>query len=442
MLKFSKYQLHTHLKSVLQSRGQADIYEYLEYGIDNSVFYQGPVFKISRSSQKISFVKNILRQVLLRMFAPRDNASNVSGAASLRGLSQTSYCYDERIECPETQIARVFWAPKLKAKIWGELDLLIRYWRIKYTLLFKYGEHLICPDFISEIVRFRTLVSERISKSNFQFLLVSEDMTFESRLLIDVFKEKGKPTFLLSHGGIHSFYGRGMDNKTHFVGQWSEVQVSGFVKAGYDPDRFFVTGHPLYTSFPKKLKFSLESVLVLTKSIQGTSLLSSIHSEDRGRAITYMLLVKSILQSLGVERVRFRPHPSENPQWYSKFFDGFYIQDTDPLAASLEKATLVIGPLSTTIIDSLSSGVNYCLFDPVSDGVNIFEGNIASALEGFGELFPWTSTPEELRSVLINKKSVDIDFAFKLCNPGFDFEEVRRRIISAVNVGLDTSSQV
>lgn len=429
---FSDYQLHKFFKRKLKDSGYEELYDYLEYAIDVSVFNDGSIFRSGRSSLVTQFVKKFFKSVLIFLLQRALKVNKSRSGEVCRGLSQASFRYDDLLISSEMQISRVFWAPKRGLSVSGTLVLAFRYWVIKYTLSIKAGENLLNPSFLRKLSRFNDELMALVERSDFDFLLVSEDMTFESRILIDTFKKCGKPTFLLCHGGIHSFYGRRMDTRTDFVGQWGELQVGGFTKNGYDPLRFFVTGHPFYSSVPEQIRFSLDDVLVLSKSVQGSSLLSSRFSEDRGRAVTYMLVIKRVLQSLGVTKARFRPHPSENADWYSSFFKGFYEVDSETLPDSLSRASLVVGPLSTTIVDALCIGVNYCLFEPVINRKNIFEGDIASPLDTCGDEFPWAHSAAELEEIIEHKKCVSREFAVRLCSPGFDAIGVRQRILEAV----------
>jgi hypothetical protein len=304
------------------------------------------------------------------------------------------------------------------------------YCLIKYRLIFTKGQYITCVENLKLILLFKQELERLIKKENFGFLFVSEDMTFESRILIDVFKAMGKPSFLLSHGGIHSFYGRGMDSRTDFVGQWGKIQIDGFVRNGYEKSRFLNIGHPHYRTIPTKLRFSLDKILVLTRSIQGSSLLGSPHMEDRGRAITYLLRIKDVLTSLGVQQARLRPHPSENTDWYMSFFsDKFFTIDSDPLDLSLAKSSLVVGPLSTVIIDSICNGVNYTLFEPVVSGKNILGCATASPLDTLGDGFPWAKSTEDLSRLIQHRLAISNNVAQNICKVPFDSSELRSIIL-------------
>ncbi len=72
-----------------------------------------------------------------------------------------------------------------------------------------------------------------------------------------------------------------------------------------------------------------------------------------GDIILYLYRIQKVLTAFGVRSVRLRPHPSENRNWYTKYFDpNFFKLNPYDLETSMKKATLVIGPSSTVFIES------------------------------------------------------------------------------------------
>ena len=111
----------------------------------------------------------------------------------------------------------------------------------------------------------------------------------------------------------------------------------------------------------------------------------------------------------GIKQVSLRPHPSENPDWYLKFLDNnFFNIDTKNLSESLKNSTLVIGPISTVIIDTMHSEVNYIVYEPTIDGKTILGHDINPPLDGSDKRIPIARTENELNDILVQKRKIDI----------------------------------
>lgn len=433
-MNFWNYRLFEYFKKNASTEDERLALDYVEYSIDLSIFNIGDNFKGTNKKSKLKFFISCIIYFgvfILSVFMPKHSGR---GQSSVRGISQAVFNYDSLICNQEIDVNRIFWAPKKGSRSVLSVKTYFMYCLIKYRLSFRKGQYITCVENLKLISLFKQELERLVKKENFSFLFVSEDMSFESRILIDVFKAIGKPSFLLSHGGIHSFYGKGMDCRTDFVGQWGKIQIDGFIRHGYKKSRFLNIGHPHYRTIPTKLRFSLDNILVLTRSIQGTSLLGSPHMEDRGKAITYLLKIKDVLTSLGVQQVRLRPHPSENADWYMSFFsDKFFTIDSDTLDLSLAKSSLVVGPISTVIIDSICNGVNYTLFEPVESGKNILGCVTASPLDTLGDGFPWAKSTEDLSRLIQHRLAISTNVAQNICKVPFDSSELRSIILDSAH---------
>ena len=124
--------------------------------------------------------------------------------------------------------------------------------------------------------------------------------------------------------------------------------------------------------------------------------------------------------------VRFRPHPSENPNWYRNNIDiNFYQIDDLDLSSSLASSSLVIGPTSTVFFDALIQGVNYVVFQPLNQfGFGLNGYRIPSMYNGDNEKVPVAKSVVELREILKKKKLVNISILNDICQEEFDLENV------------------
>jgi hypothetical protein len=110
---------------------------------------------------------------------------------------------------------------------------------------------------------------------------------------------------------------------------------------------------------------------------------------DASMVVLYLYKVQKVLLRLGIKSARYRPHPSINKKWIQSFLDpDFYELDTEVLATSLNKSSLVIGANSTVVLEALMQGVNYIAFDPKDEhGVN---------MSGYTSVPPFDGTEEKL----------------------------------------------
>ena len=387
------YSLYNFYKESSVAR-VAEHLDLIEYVIQEDVYRSGDHLK-PRNPTKLKFFSNILLMFAVQVFTqftvqrPR--------AVKYRGFSLSSSTYDRHFLDGEYSIDRAVWAPKRDVPSRFKLRLWVSYLRIRWCFNFSPRRFLIEEKFIDMVSQLKQQLVELVEKEQYSFLFVSEDLSFETRLLISVFDELGLPSFLLAHGGMHSFYGNGMDERTTYLCQWGQLQVDGFIEHGYDELRILKIGHPSLKRKESGLRSSLDSVLVLTRSCTGTRIESNKQIEDRGKAIAYMLEVQRVLQSLGIERVRIRPHPVENPKWYGEYLDPeFFELDTVPTDVSLSQASIVIGPISTMMVDAICAGVNYVVFEPMYGDKNILGAATMSPLRSRQQDYPWAESGEEL----------------------------------------------
>lgn len=419
------YSLYNFYKEISVAR-VAEHLDLIEYVIQEDVYRSGDHLK-PRNPTKLKFFSNILLTFAAQVFAqftvkrPR--------TVKYRGFSLSSSTYDCHFLDGEYSIDRAVWAPKRDVPSRFKLRLWVSYLRIRWCFNFSPRRFLIDEKFIDMVSQLKKQLIELVEKEQYSFLFVSDDLSFEARLLISVFDELGMPSFLLAHGGMHSFYGNGMDERTTYLCQWGQLQVDGFVENGYDVTRLFNVGHPSYIKKKGPLRSSLDSVLVLTRSCTAARIEEVKEIEDRGKAVAYMLELQSSLQSLGVERVRYRPHPVEESDWYSQFLDPeFFKLDNDSVGVSLNKSSLVVGPISTMMVDAVCRGVNYVIFEPLEDAKNILGATTISPMLSRPADYPWAKSREELESTLKQGRKISKDGVDALLNDRFEADLVKEKI--------------
>jgi hypothetical protein len=286
--------------------------------------------------------------------------------------------------------------------------------------------YLISDEFIKEIDLYRNDVTKFIVSNNIVALFVSNDIGFFEKLYISIFKELNLPTFVFVHG-LQFWLNESDFNRADYLVVWGKLSKQDFIKNGVIGDKIIISGHPKYKKIEKKnLKFDFSDILVLGNSMNGTNPSNDYTLTDRSNCIYYLYLIQNCLLDLGVKKVRFRPHPSENKDWYKNNINSSFFQiDYEDLDTSLNASTLVIGPTSTVFLESLIRGVNYVIFNPPNQyGLGLNGYRIPSIYNGDNKKVPVAKSVSELREILIKKNQNDITILDDICDELFNLEPV------------------
>jgi hypothetical protein len=233
-------------------------------------------------------------------------------------------------------------------------------------------------------------------------LAVPFDIVFFENLSIRLFREAGKPSFVFLHG-LPARYNAIDDRRGDYLVVWGDAIKEHYVRAGGNPDRIFISGRPGVGGRKwVRPRQGIEDVLVVTKSISGGQpITGDTIISDRGNLILYLYKVEDALKRAGVKKARFRPHPSENGEWYLPYLDNaFFELDKYPLSQSLAKATLVVGPTSTLLLDALQAGVEYRIFEPEIGGRDLLNYRIVAPFDGSEAGLPIAKTIKELEALV------------------------------------------
>ncbi|WP_237276362.1 hypothetical protein [Tenacibaculum ovolyticum] len=388
----------------------AEKVDLIRYNIGSKIYYYGDQFK----KHKKNPIKRKLRDVLEFMAIIFFKKSKSKGQKKI--LSSAYSSWNKQLEIIGYDVYNPCWNFTRAMKIESSSKLYFLTKKINRYFEIKDFNYLISKDFFSLINEFSVLFKEECIANKYEALILPQDVGFFEKMAIHIFKELKLPTIFWAHGGMPNRYDGIMSNRTDYSIQWGQAQVDAFVKNGYDSSKFFISGHPIYNTCPKELKFSLENITVLTKSLTGVSPQSHHQMEDRGNAIMYLYSIQKVLEKIGVKKVLLRPHPSENFSWYEKYIDNdFFVEDKLVFSESLKRATLVIGPVSTSLIDSLHYSVNYLVYEPLTNGKNIYGLCPTPPLDGLNPKIPIANSEEELEIIIKEKRKMDVsvynDFA-------------------------------
>lgn len=243
------------------------------------------------------------------------------------------------------------------------------------------------------------------SKQNFRALLLYTDQYFYSKYFIDIFKKMDRPSFVFSHG-LPGIYSQEVDNRSDYLLVWSEKIRQNYVNVGFDPNKVKVVGNPKYAKLDqnKELKSDLSDVLVipLSSAICHQHEYESTVITDKSMVVLYLYKVQSVLKKRGVKRARYRVHPSINVKWVHAFLDHtFYFIDSQPLAASINRSSLLIGATSTVLLESLINGVNYIVFEPKGEqNINMAGFKLVPPFDGSEDKLMIANDEQELEKML------------------------------------------
>ena len=159
------------------------------------------------------------------------------------------------------------------------------------------------------------------------------------------------------------------------------------------------------------------------------SISNEIVLSDRGNCILYLGMVKKILKLNGINKARLRIHPSENPKWYIENIGcDFYELDSTNLSDSLLNSSLVIGPTSTVFLESIYNGVNYLVFEPTINDLDLINYHIVSPFDGSDKKIPVAKNENELDIILKEKVKVDSSCFSDYISTPFDLGFINKLI--------------
>ncbi len=373
------------------------VYERGDYTTEN---------KFPLQLKKLFFILKIFRNILF-LFG-NSIIYKKKDVPLYKGLSFTYFNYDKLWEEEKNIIYRFFPYPKRVSEyIPWSLKLFFKYARLDYAFNFRSFYFLSSPSFFDLIEDYNRCLCHFLDEWNYDYFLLPNDLDFHPRLLIKYSNLRGKPTFIIAHGGMPHLYDGTIDNLSTYVSMWGDKQISGYLYNSYNPDKFFKTGHPFYKVDKVDLKFSLDNILVLTKSMNNVCPLEKIMIDDPGMCLQYLYSIQNALESIGIMQVRLRLHPSENEKWYKRFINlNFFKFDNLDLVSSLASTSAVIGPVSTVFIDAILNNRNYTVYEPTIENKTIYGYTVQPPLDGIDKRIPVARSEAELIEILTNRRGI------------------------------------
>ena len=410
-----------------ENRQNEKYYDFLKEKFDNRFYHYGSHFK-SSYEKKSTFKEALYRKIIsflmglfvfLMKLVKKSKGPTVISTSYFNTDSYFKTTYGFNVSRPP-------WAYNNNFDNLFDFNLYKKSEKIKNELNNKNFSYLVSDTFINKIKDFEQELKIFFVTNNIVALFVSNDVGFFEKLAISIFKDLGLPSFSFAHG--LQFWLNDYDwKRTDYLVVWGMLSKQDFVNMGFNSEKVLVSGHPDHKNIKKKeLRFDVNDILVLGNSLNGINPSNEYTLTDRSNCIYYLYLIQNCLKEFNVTKVRFRPHPSENPNWYRNNIDlNFYEIDDLDLSSSLASSSLVIGPTSTVFFDALIQGVNYVVFQPLNQfdfGLNGYR--IPSMYNGDNEKVPVAKSVVELREILKKKKLVNISILNDICQEKFDLEDV------------------
>jgi hypothetical protein len=399
-------------------------YDLIQYELDKNIYYFGDNFN-NHKEIKTNIGKQVkvnTRILLIHVFNFVKMFQKNSGK-SKKIWSSTYIDVSDKFKNTGLEIGSTPWQIKFGTSPIYNYTLYRQTRNLQKKLAFSNSNQLTNDSFFAEIEKYEMSLKKYIIDNKIQAIFLPHTIGFFEKLVVNIFKELGRPTFLFIHG--LPYYWKTTDNRADYFVVWGPAIKKNYIDSGYAENKIIVSGHPLYKlSEHNNLKFNLENVLIITKSMNGIPFYDEYTLRDRSNCIVYMNMIQFVLKSLGVSKARFRPHPSENVDWYLKFIDkDFFTIDTNKLSASLNLSTVVIGPTSTVFLESLLLGINYVVFEPtLANGYTFDNCKAVKPFDGTDSRLPCAKNIDELFKILSDRMIVDPAIISDYCSDEFNIK--------------------
>lgn len=392
---------------------KAEMLEWMKYALDNRVYYFGKHFKTPYESRPFKVrMQTRLVSLYQRM---KTVAISYDGAV-------ISNAYFNVADYIKKEGYNVVLPPWQTGNISKEAQETL------YKMMYAdFNEVILSDEYQQSVYRLIDELKDFFKKNHTPFVLLANDLAPIHRIAIDVCKEIGVPTGIFLHG-LPARYDSVDDSRADYLFVWGEKIRENYIKAGCKAT-IIVTGHPNFSSFTIS-EIDPENVVVLSRAISGAPSISDRHCVDeRGICLQHIYAVETALKSVGINHAVLRLHPSENPEWYSKFMDrDFYTLDTNPLGYTIGHAKMVTGYISTVMLDTVLNDVP-CYPFVIDKAGNVFADEIVPPFCNKPE-FPTANTVDELVDNINKGRCVTKEHFDGYVNPTFDITKITQFINS------------
>lgn len=192
-------------------------------------------------------------------------------------------------------------------------------------------------------------------------ILLPFDSAYLHQTVIEAARQLNIPSVVMLHGLPGIYHRGGCSQRSDYLLVWGDEIARRFVQAGRRADRIFQVGMPQAAAAPmttaRRHQAATATVLLLTNPFGNGTVLSA---EDD--AEIYLFAILDELCRRPNLQVLLRPHPSESAAYYqqsvmARHYDRVQLAATEPIPDLLSRSDLVIGPISTVLVDALLARV-------------------------------------------------------------------------------------
>lgn len=338
-------------------------------------------------------------------------------------LSSSYFSINEELKNLGFQVYCPSWEMTADRDVLSSRHIFLASERIAKKLNTYNFNEVLSKTFLEEITLFERDLKSFYKEKKIEALFLPSDTPFFSNLSIRVCRELGIPSFIFLHGFPQDTPNSRYKSSDYLIVYGKKIKEI-YIKEGMNPDKILVSGHPSYKIFEQKeLKFNLDKIIVLTKSVSGTDF------GDRANSILYLYSVEKVLRKLNVKSVTLRPHPGENPVWYSKFLNtDFYNIDNKKSVKHINESSLVIGPTSSVLMESIYLGINYLIYEPIINSLDFTGRRVFPPFDGSDNRVPVAKNEEDLEYLINNRIMVDPSFFGDYSQIPFDLSFVKKLV--------------
>ncbi|MDD4993345.1 MAG: hypothetical protein PHR83_14055 [Paludibacter sp.] len=400
----------------------------LKYQLDQRIYFFGQHFKYPRENANRFklFLRNILQDVnAYSLYLTKC----ISSDSKKRIISNAYFSTNFELEKLNYNVISPIHVKNKANSLVGDFSIYNKFKTVRDVVDKCNFYDLKSDDSLKKIDALFLELYNWYKKSNISSLIVPNDIAFFELLNIRIFKQLQRPSFVFLHG-LPCRYNPLDENETDYLIVWGDKIKENYVNAGFCSEKIYISGHPYYNKkIEFKLRNSLDNILILTKSIEGAQHRDKVRLGDRGNIILYLYSIQNVLKRKGVKKVKLRPHPSENVNWYLEFLDtDFFELDKLNLSDSLKQSTLVIGPASTVFLESLYFGVNYVVYEPTINHVDLVGFIPAPPFDGNNSKVPVAKDENDLFVLINDKLSVDSSIFNDYIQTPFDMGFIKKLI--------------
>lgn len=385
---------------------RAEVLEWMKYFLDNRMYYYGNNFLCPYEARphKIEIRKYIYK---LYTRIRRKTISYEDSVISNAYFNVSSYIKEEGL--------------KVVPPPWETNNMSKESQETIYQMEFSDFNKVVSDSFSRKVYCLKDELKDFFLKNNTPFLLLSNDLVPIHRIAIDVCRELGIASGIFLHG-LPARYNSIDDSRADYLFVWGEKIRDNYLAVGSQTS-IVVVGHPNLSSI-KIEKKSPQNVVVLSRAINGAPSSSDHHQVDeRGICIQHIFAVESALKNVGVNKAILRIHPSENPDWYARFMDtDFYRLDNTSLYETLSHAKMVVGHISTVMLDTVLNNIP-CYPFVIDENQNIYADEIVPPFCN-KNMFPTATSIEELSNNIKSGRCVTKEHFEGYVSPVFDVKKL------------------